>query len=139
MPGRSFDATSTPFEPITARANFCAAYSSSLVLRGFAISANAGPRYGARPSAAAAIASSHVASCKAPSRRTIGFRMRRLSFTYSNPNLPLKHACPMFGGAFSSGTARTTRSQWLTSYVIVQPTGHSAQTDCSTRAGRSHL
>ena len=81
MPGRSFEATSRLLEPMTARANFCAAYSSSFVLRGSAISANAGPRCGASPSAAAATASSHVASRSSPFRRTIGFLMRRLSFT----------------------------------------------------------
>ena len=43
---------------------------------------------GARPAAATAMASSHVTSFSSPSFRTIGFFNRRLSFTYSNPNLP---------------------------------------------------
>ena len=61
--------------------NLAAEVPEALVLRGDAMRAKPSPLWGARPSAAARTASSHVASRSSPSRRTRGLVRRRLSFT----------------------------------------------------------
>ena len=92
--GRTLDATSTLLVPITVRANFCAMYRSSFVLRSEPMTANPPPLNSDSLSATWSMASRAVVSRSSPPSRTSAFRRRCLLFTYSSPNLPFTHNWP---------------------------------------------